>query len=159
MVWSLKIKLIKPQALFPLKQLILWGNVWESKPIQILEHLFWFILKSFLPENSFLFLYHSFRFIQKTTQMTFSQDLQLSNFSIGMSQRASVVDRFNFNSMGLSVGLAIENFDFGVQYNFPFRQLNQVYSPSVFELYLTFDFSPFRRNNRGLFKRLQTDNY
>ena len=76
-----------------------------------------------------------------------------------MSQRASVVDRFNFNSMGLSVGLAIENFDFGVQYNFPFRQLNQVYSPSVFELYLTFDFSPFRRNNRGLFKRLQTDNY
>ena len=115
--------------------------------------------RSFLPENSFLFLYHSFRFIQKTTQMTFSQDLQLSNFSIGMSQRASVVDRFNFNSMGLSVGLAIENFDFGVQYNFPFRQLNQVYSPSVFELYLTFDFSPFRRNNRGLFKRLQTDNY
>jgi len=28
-----------------------------------------------------------------------------------------------------------------------------------FELHLTFDFSPFRRNNRGLFKRFQTDNY
>jgi hypothetical protein len=30
---------------------------------------------------------------------------------------------------------------------------------SVFEMYLTFDFSQFRRNRRGLYKRLQNDNY
>ena len=74
-------------------------------------------------------------------------------------QKASLVNQFNLNSVGLSIGLSIENFDFGLQYNFPLRQLNQVYSPSVFELHLTFDFSPFRRNNIGLFKCLQTDNY
>lgn len=115
--------------------------------------------RSFLPENSFLFLYHNIRLIQKNTFLTFSQELQLSNFSLGLNQKASLVNQFNLNSVGLSIGLSIENFDFGLQYNFPLRQLNQVYSPSVFELHLTFDFSPFRRNNRGLFKRLQTDNY
>ena len=115
--------------------------------------------RGFLPENSFLFLYNSIRLIEESTLMTFSQEVQLSNFSIGSSQKASLVNKFNLNSIGLSLGLAIENFDFGFQYNFPLRQLNRVYSPSVFELHLTFDFSPFRRNNRGLFKRLQTDNY
>ena len=34
-----------------------------------------------------------------------------------------------------------------------------IYAPSVFELYFSFDFSPFRRNNRGVYKRLQIDNY
>ena len=113
----------------------------------------------FFPENSFLFLYNSVRFIQKITLINLSQDLHLTNFSIGLNQRASIVDRFNLNSIGLSIGVAIENFDFGIQHNFPLRRLNQVYSLSVFELYLTFAFSTFRRNNRGLFKRLQTDNY
>ena len=35
----------------------------------------------------------------------------------------------------------------------------KTYAPSIFELYLTFDFSKFRRNTRGLYKRIQTDNY
>ena len=115
--------------------------------------------RNFLPYNSFLFLYHNLRFVQEATLLTFSQELQLSNFSIGLNQKASLVEQFNLNNIGLSLGLAIENFDFGFQYNFPLRKLNQVYSPSIFELHLTFDFSPFRRNNRGLYKRLQTDNY
>ena len=115
--------------------------------------------RGFLPYNSFLFLYHNLRFVKEAKLMTFSQDLQLSNFSIGINQKASLVNQFSLNSIGLSLGLAIENFDFGFQYNFPLRQLNRVYSPSLFELHLSFDFSPYRRNNRGLFKRLQTDNY
>ena len=51
----------------------------------------------FLPENSFLFLYNSVRFIQKSTLINLSQDLQLSNFSMGLNQRASIVDGFNLN--------------------------------------------------------------
>jgi hypothetical protein len=46
-----------------------------------------------------------------------------------------------------------------VLYNFPVRNPDKVFSPSIFELYLTFDFSKFRRNQRGLFKRINTDNY
>ena len=63
------------------------------------------------------------------------------------------------NALGVGIGLAVENFDFGVQFNAPLRKINQVYAPSVFELYFSFDFSPFRRNNRGVYKRLQIDNY
>lgn len=42
----------------------------------------------FLPENSFLFLYNSVRFIQKSTLINLSQDLQLSNFSIGLKSKS-----------------------------------------------------------------------
>ena len=63
------------------------------------------------------------------------------------------------NSIGFGMGIAVENFDFGIQFNALIRKINQVYAPSVFELYFAFDFSPFRRNNRGVYKRLQIDNY
>jgi hypothetical protein len=57
------------------------------------------------------------------------------------------------------MGLALENFDFGIHYNFPNRKPGTVYSPSIFELSIIFDFSIYRRNNRGLYKKLQIDNY
>ena len=41
--------------------------------------------------------------------------------------------------MGVSIGLAVENFDFGILYNFPFQSPGAVYSPSIFELFVTFD--------------------
>jgi len=78
---------------------------------------------------------------------------------VGLSQQASYINKLNLNNIGLSVGLSLENFDFGVLYNFSIQDVTQVFSPSIFELFITFDFSNFRRNNRGLFKRLQTDNY
>ena len=49
--------------------------------------------------------------------------------------------------------------NFGILYNFSIRNVSKVYSPSVFEIYLTFDFSKYKRNSRGLYKRFQTDNY
>jgi hypothetical protein len=42
---------------------------------------------------------------------------------------------------------------------FPLKNNARTYAARVFELYLTFDFSKFRRNRRGLYKRLQNDNY
>ena len=55
--------------------------------------------------------------------------------------------------------MALENFDFGINYGFPNRKPGKVYSPSIFELSIIFDFSIYRRNNRGLYKKLQIDNY
>ena len=54
-----------------------------------------------------------------------------------------------------------ENFDFGVSYAFAFQDLNTTYryAPRIFDLYLSFDFSPFLRNRRGQYKRLQVNNY
>jgi len=80
--------------------------------------------------------------VSSTTSGTsfFSQEAQLGEFSFGISQQLSYEDTINLNNVGLSVGLSVENFDFGVLYNFPVRNLEKIFSPSIFELYLTFDF-------------------
>lgn len=134
------------------------------KPIQItLNGAYEFDINPYerglLPRYSFLYTYGAVSYFDAKTYYYLSQELQLGEFSLGVSQQASFVDQFNLNNVGLIVGLSFENFDFGVLYNFPIRNVNRVFSPSIFELYLTFDFSKFRRNRRGLFKRLQTDNY
>ena len=52
---------------------------------------------------------------------------------------------FLFLNLGLSVGLTYENFDFGVSYAFSIQDLTTTYRypPRIFDLYLSFDFSPF----------------
>lgn len=112
-----------------------------------------------LSDSSYLFLYNSGRFSKDNTFIHMTQEVLLSSLSLSLNQRFSFANTFNFNSLGFSIGIAVENFDFGIQFNAPIRKINQVYAPSVFELYFSFDFSPFRRNNRGVFKRLQIDNY
>ena len=54
---------------------------------------------------------------------------------------ASKVKFINLNNSGMSVSLSLENFDFGVLYNVDIKNVRQVFTPSVFELYSTFDFS------------------
>lgn len=115
--------------------------------------------RGFLPENSFLFLYQSARVFQKNLYFNFAQEFQFESFQIGATQVVTRAEKLNLNAIGLNLGLGVENFDFGFQYNFPIQKLNELYAPSVFELFLVFDFSPFRRNKRGFLKRLQVSNY
>lgn len=92
-----------------------------------------------------------------------AQDLTVSSISSGpgflYQWQISFFDGFNLSQVGMSAGISFDNFEFGVLYNFPIRNINKTFAASVFELYLTFDFSKFRRNRRGLYKRLQNDNY
>ena len=126
----------------------------------------------YLPRYSYLYAFASVTKFGDAYFMSFSQDFQLGEFSIGFVEQASfvsyssngaqgqqVASQAGLNNIGLTVGLALENFDFGVHYNFPFRNTGTVYSPSMFELSVIFDFSIYRRNNRGLYKRLLIDNY
>ena len=114
---------------------------------------------NFLPDNSFLFLYTNWSKIDQLTNYFFAQDIQLGSFSLGINQHASFLTGFSFTHLGIQAGISLENFDLGFQYALPLKVPNQVNPPRIFELFVAFDFSPFRRNNRGLFKRLQTDNY
>lgn len=82
-----------------------------------------------------------------------------NQIKLGLNQQASTLNRFSFTHIGIQLGTSVENFDFGFQHAIPLKVVNQANLPSVFELYVAFDFSPFRRNNRGLFKSLKTDNY
>ena len=88
-----------------------------------------------------------------------SEEVQLGSFSLGLSQQASKLNTLNLISLGVLFGLSVENFDFGFQYNIPLRQINTVFAPSIFEFNISFDFSVYRRNNRGGYKRLSIDNY
>ena len=115
--------------------------------------------RSFLPRYSFLYTYASITQIEKKMFIDLVQEMRMGGFSVGLNQKLSNSGGFNFNSIGLGAGLQFENFEFGMAYNFPFRAQAQIHSPSVFEIFVTFDFSRFQRNQRGFFKFLQTENY
>lgn len=115
--------------------------------------------RRFLPRYSYLYAYGSFTKFGDALVIYLSQDIQLGEFSVGLSQQAASLNTFALNNVGVSIGLAVENFDFGILYNFPFQSPGAVYSPSIFELFVTFDFSIYRRNRRGQYNRLQIDNY
>ncbi len=113
----------------------------------------------FLPESSFLYLYTNVTSFSSALQVTLSQDVQLGTFAIGLTQELSKAQSFGLTSVGLSAATSFENFDLGFQYNFPMRQVGKIHAPSLFELYLVFNFSIYRRNTRGRFKRISIDNY
>lgn len=87
------------------------------------------------------------------------QKFNLGEFNLGFSEQASMIDSFGLNNIGVNIGLNLENFYFNLGYNFPMRSIGKVYAPSIFELAVIFDFSIYQRNNRGLYKSLQIDNY
>jgi len=115
--------------------------------------------RRFIPKYSYLMIYMNAVRNNNTYNAYFSQELQLGEFSIGISQQAGYISGINLNNVGLNIGLSIENFDLGVAYNFPFQNVGMYYSPSIFELSVVFDFSIYRRNFRGQYKRIHTDNY
>lgn len=115
--------------------------------------------RGFLPKYSYLFLYLNTLKNKNVYNIYLSQELQLGEFSVGLMQQAGYISGINLSSVGVNIGLTFENFDFGVAYNFPFQSIGQYYTPSIFELSVTFDFSIFRRNFRGQYKRIHTDNY
>ena len=115
--------------------------------------------RGFLPRFSYLYTYLNFRKYGDSMYIALGQDFQLGEFSLGFTQQGGSVDSFALNNFGLTLGLALENFDFGINYNFANRKPGTVFSPSIFELSIIFDFSIYRRNNRGLYKKLQIDNY
>lgn len=122
--------------------------------------------RRFLPRYSYLYTFISYTKQGQSSVIFLSQDIQLGEFSFGLNQHlGSGLNGTGLNNFGVSLGLAVENFDFGLLYNFPVRKpatsLNEPasYSPSIFELFITFDFSIYRRNRRGQFNRLSTDNY
>ena len=78
--------------------------------------------RSFLPRNSFLFLYMGTRYTEGNFYANFAEEFQFDNFSIGLNQLVANTDQFTFNALGLNLGLKVENFDFGFQYNFPFQK-------------------------------------
>lgn len=111
-----------------------------------------------LPGYSYLFAFASLGLLQNQKFLYTAQEAQLGAFSVGINQKTILNNGFSFNNIGFSLGMSVENFDFGLFYQLP-SKTKKLSTPSIFELQVTFNFSKYRRNNRGFYKRLQTDNY
>ena len=115
--------------------------------------------RSYLPRYSYLYTMLNTVKEGSSIYTQLEQKFNLGEFNLGLSQQTSMVDSFSLNNVGGTIGLNLENFYFNLGYNFPLRTLGKVYAPSIFEFAIIFDFSIYRRNNRGLYKSLQIDNY
>lgn len=63
--------------------------------------------RGLLPDNSYLFLYNSIRFLDQRTHLNLTQEVQLNSLSLNLNQRLSLYDNLNFNSLGFGVGIAV----------------------------------------------------
>jgi hypothetical protein len=117
--------------------------------------------QGFLPRYSTLYTFTNISKSAYSTDIYLSQEVQFGEFSIGLNEIMKSTESFSMLNVGISVALSYENFEFGTLYNFPFQNPTNtsVYSPSTIEVFLTFDFSPYRRNKRGDYRRISIDNY
>ena len=116
--------------------------------------------QGFLPRYTTLYAFTNISKSSYSTDVYLSQEFQFGEFSICLNESMKSTEAFSMLNVGISVALSYENFEFGTLYNFPSRKdPAKAYSPSTFEVFLTFDFSPYLRNRRGDYRRLSVDNY
>ena len=114
--------------------------------------------RSFLPENSYLYLITSVYSADEFMKVYAGQELLLGGFSIGLHQLYTKNELANAMLAGLNTSISFEQFEFSFGYNFPISQDITVFPPNVFEISMIVKFDRFLRNNKGFFKHLKTDN-
>lgn len=105
---------------------------------------------SFLPENSYLNLYNSFSKQGARTRFDLYQEAILGNISFGINQHFNKYEGFSVSQVGTSLSIFIEAIEVGANYSFDIGS-KKVGSTAYnsFEIYVTFDFNPFKENRRG----------
>lgn len=103
-----------------------------------------------LPENSYLFLYNSFTKQGDKMRFDLYQEAILGNISLGINEHFNKYEGFTVSQVGTSLSLFIEEIELGVNYSFDVgsQKLGGT-SFNTFELYISFDFNPFKKNRRG----------
>jgi type IX secretion system PorP/SprF family membrane protein len=105
---------------------------------------------TFLPENSYLNLYNSFSKQGARTRFDLYQAAILGNISFGINEHFNKYDGFSVSQMGTSLSIFIEEIEVGANYSFDIGSKKVGGTTyNTFELYVTFDFNPFKKNRRG----------
>lgn len=105
---------------------------------------------AFLPENSYLYLYNSYTKQGSKSRFDLYQELILGNVSFGINEHFNKYDGFTVSQLGTSLSIFIEEIEIGANYSFDMGSKKTAgASYTTFELYLTFDFNPFKKNRRG----------
>jgi type IX secretion system PorP/SprF family membrane protein len=105
---------------------------------------------AFLPENSYLYLFNSFSKQGTKTRFDLYQEAILGNISFGVNEHFNQYDGFSVSQVGTSMSVFIEEIEVGANYSFDIgsKKIGGT-TYSTFELYVTFDFNPFKKNRRG----------
>lgn len=106
-----------------------------------------------LPAFSYIYLFNSVSSQGANMRLDFYQDLILGNFTIGVNEHISSGEAFNFSELGVFSSIAIESFEFGLNYRMPFGEEAKLYIPNSVELFLTLDLTSFSGNRRGDYSR------
>ena len=105
---------------------------------------------TFLPENSYLYLFNSFSKQGAKTRFDLYQEAILGNISFGINEHFNKYDGFSVSQMGTSLSVFIEEIEVGANYSFDIGSKKVGGTTyNTFELYVTFDFNPFKKNRRG----------
>jgi type IX secretion system PorP/SprF family membrane protein len=104
----------------------------------------------FLPENSYLYLYNSITKQGPRTRFDLYQEAILGNISFGINEHFNQFDGFSISQIGTSLSIFIEEIEVGANYSFDIgsKKIGGT-TFNTFELYVTFDFNPFKKNRRG----------
>lgn len=104
----------------------------------------------FLPENSYLYLFNSITKQGDRLRMDLYQELILGNISVGINQHLNKFETFSIGQFGTSLSIFIEEIEIGANYSFDIgtKKIGGT-TYNSFELYVTFDFNPFKKNRRG----------
>ena len=103
-----------------------------------------------LPDYSYLFLYNTFSKQGAKTRFDLYQEAILGNVSFGLNQHFNNYDGFSVSQLGTSLTVFVEEIEFGVNYSLEIG--NKKFSSAsynTFEIYVIFDFNPFKKNKRG----------
>lgn len=106
--------------------------------------------QNMLPDYSYLFLYNSFSKQGAKTRFDLYQEAILGNVSFGLNQHFNNYEGFSISQLGASLSVFIEEIEFGVNYSLEMggKKLTGT-SYNTFEIYITFDFNPFKKNKGG----------
>ena len=103
-----------------------------------------------LPYYSYLYLYNSFSKQGSKTRFDLYQEAILGNVGIGLNQHFNNYNGFSVSQFGTSLSVFIEEIEIGANYSFEMggsKFAGAAYN--TFEMYILFDFNPFKKNRRG----------
>lgn len=103
-----------------------------------------------LPDYSFLYLYNTFSKQGLKNRFDLYQEVILGNVSFGINEHFNSFEGFSVSQIGTSLSVFVEEIEFGVNYSIELGNKASTGSAyNTFELYVVFDFNPFKRNKRG----------
>jgi len=105
-----------------------------------------------LPNYSYLYFYNVVSKQGPNTRLDLYQDLTLANLVLGVNQHLTSLNGIDLFQVGVSAGIKLESLDIGFNYSIPTGK-GQLSTPNAFEIFVSFDLSPYRLRNRKDFSR------